>query len=104
MKSPLEDAVRRQEAAVLLKTLADRWTEVEPSAVPQGSLYRGFESLKEKGGLAHTGVLFLEAKGESNETRQPKLHGASTPEVHCTPPYRLIARIISFKRPACPRS
>ena len=71
-KSPLKDAIRLQEASVLLKTLADRWIHVEPAAASQGSPYRGCEDLNEKGDIAHTGVRFLEAEGEPNEIRQLK--------------------------------
>ncbi len=71
-KNPLKDALRLQEASVLLKTLADRWTQVEPSASSRGNPYRGCEDLNEKGDIAHTGVLFLEAEGEPNEIRQLK--------------------------------
>jgi len=71
-KSPLEDAIRLQEASVILKTLADRWAHVEPSAGPKGNPYRGCEDLNEKGDIAHTGILFLEAEGEPNEIAQLK--------------------------------
>jgi hypothetical protein len=71
-KSPLEDAIRLQEASIALKTLADRWTHTEPSAGSNGNPYRGCEDLNEKGDIAHTGVLFLEAEGAPNELVQLK--------------------------------
>ncbi len=71
-KNPLKDAIRIQEASVTLKTLADRWSRVEPAAASRGSPYRGCEDLNEKGDIAHTGVLFLESEGEPNEIRQLK--------------------------------
>ncbi len=71
-KNPLKDAIRIQEASIVLKTLADRWTHVEPTEATKGSPYRGCEDLNEKGDIAHTGVLFLEAEGEPNEIRQLK--------------------------------
>ncbi len=71
-KNPFKDAIRLQEASLVLKTLADRWTRVEPDAAAVGNPYRGCEDLNEKGDIAHTGVLFLEADGEPNEIRQLK--------------------------------
>ncbi len=71
-KNPLKDAIRLQEASVILKTLADRWSHVEPASGSRGNPYRGCEDLNEKGDIAHTGVLFLEAEGEPNEIRQLK--------------------------------
>ena len=39
-KSPLEDAIRLQEASLMLKALADRWSRAEPGTASQGIPYR----------------------------------------------------------------
>ena len=69
-KSPLQEAVRLQEASVILKTLADRWSHVQPATSSKGDPYRGCENLNGKGDIAHSGVHFLESEGEPNELAQ----------------------------------
>ncbi len=71
-KSPLKDAIDLQEASLMLKAIADRWSRVEPATASEGNPYRGCEDLNAKGDIAHTGLLFMETEGEPAEIRQMK--------------------------------
>lgn len=64
---PLEKAQQLQQVSRVLLTLADRWSDIEPSALQGASPYMGAEDLNERSTIQHTGILFLEGKGEPAE-------------------------------------
>lgn len=67
-KAPLKQALELQEASVVLKALADRWSRVEAQQPGQaGNPYMGTEDLNEMATIQHTGVLFMEGEGEPAE-------------------------------------
>jgi hypothetical protein len=67
-KAPLKQAVELQEASIVLKTLADRWSRVEAQQPAQGdNPYMGSEDLNEAATIQHTGVLFMEGEEEPAE-------------------------------------
>ena len=67
-KAPLKQAAELQEASLVLKTLADRWSRVEAEQpAQQGYPYMGSEDLNEAATIQHTGVLFMEGEEEPAE-------------------------------------
>jgi len=66
-RSPLENAVRMQNASGVLKTLADRWAKVEVSPHPRENPYMGCEDLNEVASIQYTGILFLEGEEAPTE-------------------------------------
>jgi len=70
--NPLEQSIQLEEAARILKTLADRWTSVPVGGPSPGSPYRGCEDLNETAGIQHNGVLFMEGEGEPLEVARLK--------------------------------
>jgi hypothetical protein len=66
-RAPLEQSLELQKASVVLKTLADRWSRVEPQQPAQGNPYMGSEDLNEAATIQHTGVLFMEGEEEPAE-------------------------------------
>jgi hypothetical protein len=67
-KAPLKRAAELQEASLVLKTLADRWSRVEPRPPAQrGFPYMGSDDLNEAATIQHTGVLFMEGEEEPAE-------------------------------------
>jgi hypothetical protein len=71
-QAPLESAVKLQKASRILKTLADRWTHVEPLEPPRGNPFMGCEDLNEPAIIQETGVLFMEGEAEPSEIKQLK--------------------------------
>jgi hypothetical protein len=66
-QAPLQTAVKLHDASKVLKTLADRWAEVEPlDGQPRGR-YVACEDLNEKAAIQSHGVLFMEEEGEPGE-------------------------------------
>ena len=67
-KVPLKQALELQEASLVLKTLADRWSRVEAQQPSQqGFPYMGSKDLNEAATIQHTGVLFMEGEEEPAE-------------------------------------
>ena len=67
-KAPLKQALELQEASLVLKTLADRWSRVEArQPAQQGFPYMGSEDLNEAATIQYTGVLFMEGEEEPAE-------------------------------------
>jgi hypothetical protein len=66
-QAPLQSAIALQSAARTLKTLAGRWSEVEPASEPARNPYAGCEDLNEPATIQHDGVLFMEGEEEPAE-------------------------------------
>jgi hypothetical protein len=66
-KAPLKQAVELQKASQILKTLADRWANIEVKAPEKAGRYMGCEDLNETASIQHDGVLFMEGEGEPPE-------------------------------------
>lgn len=71
-QAPLRTAVQLQQVSQTLKTLADRWTHIEPGQALTGSPFAGCEDLNEKPAIQHDGVLFLEGGEEPAEIQRLK--------------------------------
>jgi hypothetical protein len=71
-QAPLRQAGEVQAASRVLKALAGRWSEVEPSWHPAASPFAGAEDLNAPGLVAESGVLFMEGEGEPSEIRRIK--------------------------------
>jgi hypothetical protein len=79
-QAPLESAIALQSASRTLKTLADRWKHVEPSAHPVANPFAGCEDLNEPAAIQSDGVLFMEGEGEPAEIGRLKRDLASLAE------------------------
>jgi hypothetical protein len=66
-QAPLQSAIALQGASRTLKTLAGRWSEVEPASDPVRNPYAGCEDLNEPATIQHDGVLFMEGGAEPAE-------------------------------------
>jgi hypothetical protein len=66
-QSPLEGAIDLQRASRTLKTLADRWSEVDPAGPTGAARFAGCEDLNEPAANQSDGVLFMEGEGEPAE-------------------------------------
>jgi hypothetical protein len=66
-EAPLQTAIKLQQASKVLKTLADRWSEVEPTEPSAGGRYVACEDLNEPASIQAHGVLFMEGEGEPGE-------------------------------------
>jgi hypothetical protein len=67
-RAPLARAAELQDAARVLTTLADRWSEGRPaSPAPDGGRFAGCEDLNEPAAIASDGVLFMEGEGRPRE-------------------------------------
>jgi hypothetical protein len=67
-EAPLEDALALQRIARTLRSLAERWSEVEPQAAPSTrSPFAGAEDLNDERAIESLGVLFMEGEKEPAE-------------------------------------
>jgi hypothetical protein len=66
-QAPLETAIKLQEASNVLKTLADRWIDVEPAEHGRDGKYTACEDLNETASIQAHGVLFMEGDTEPVE-------------------------------------
>jgi hypothetical protein len=71
-EAPLTDAIALQRAARTLIALAERWSAVEPAAVPAGSPFAGSPDLNDDRAIETSGVLFMEGGGEPAEITRIK--------------------------------
>jgi hypothetical protein len=71
-EAPLTDAIALQHAARTLIALAERWSAVEPAAVPAGSPFAGAPDLNDDRAIETSGVLFMEGGGEPAEITRIK--------------------------------
>lgn len=74
--APLYQAIEIQKASKILKTLAERWSDVSEEAEISGEKHRihysGCDDLNVTATIQHTGVLFMEGEGEPQEIYQVK--------------------------------
>lgn len=68
-QSPLPQYVKFQQASRILKTSANRWTNVQAQNDSKTRMnpYAECNDLNEPAAIQHTGVLFLEGSGEPAE-------------------------------------
>lgn len=71
-QAPLRNALDLQHASRVLKTLADRWRTVAPTAPHVAHPLLGCEDLNELVAIQESGVLFLEGEGEPPEITRLK--------------------------------
>lgn len=71
-QAPLRTAIELQQASKTLKTLADRWTWVEPQEGQSGNPYAGCDDLNDAATVQHDGVLFMEGEREPAEIERLK--------------------------------
>lgn len=71
-KAPLKQAVELQKASQILKTLADRWANIEVKAPEKAGRYMGCEDLNETASIQYEGVLFMEGEVEPPEISRLK--------------------------------
>jgi hypothetical protein len=71
-QAPLRQAIALQEASKTLKTLAERWSSVDPDLAPVANRYAGCDDLNEPAAIQHDGVLFMEGEGEPAELVRAK--------------------------------
>jgi hypothetical protein len=71
-QAPLRTAIELQQASKTLKTLADRWTWVEPQEALSGNAFAGCDDLNETAAVQHDGVLFMEGEREPAEIERLK--------------------------------
>jgi hypothetical protein len=69
-KQPLEQAIDIQEFSLLLKTLADKWSEVEPKKMGGTNPFMGSEDLNKLSTIQYNGLLFMEGEGEPVELKR----------------------------------
>lgn len=69
-KQPLKQAIEIQEFSLLLKTLADKWSEVEPKKVSGSNPFMGSEDLNKLSTIQYNGLLFMEGEGEPVELKR----------------------------------
>jgi hypothetical protein len=69
-KAPLEQAIEIQEASLALKTLADRWTKIEPQQSKKKNPFAGCEDINETRTIQYNGILFMEGEGEPPELKR----------------------------------
>lgn len=69
-KQPLEQAIEIQEFSLLLKTLADKWSEVEPKKISGKNPFMGSEDLNKLSTIQYNGLLFMEGEGEPVELKR----------------------------------
>jgi hypothetical protein len=80
-EAPLEDALALQLIARTLRSLAERWTDVEPRSGPSApGPFAGAEDLNDERAIESLGVLFMEGEGEPAEMTGIKARLASTAE------------------------
>jgi hypothetical protein len=71
-QTPLKTASEIQDASKTLKTLADKWIDLQQTEKSEGNPYMGCEDLNEKAAIQHDGLLFMEGEGEPTEISQLK--------------------------------
>ena len=71
-QSPLKTAIKIQNFSKTMKTLADRWSNLEDIKKLDGNPYMGCEDLNENSAIQHNGLLFMEGEGEPSEISQLK--------------------------------
>jgi hypothetical protein len=71
-EAPLTDAIALQRAARTLIALAERWSAIEPAALPAGSPFAGSPDLNDDRAIETSGVLFMEGGGEPAEITRIK--------------------------------
>jgi len=71
-QSPLETAIKIQDASKTLKTLADKWSKVQEIKSQSGNPYMGCEDINEDAVIQHDGLLFMEGEKEPTEITQLK--------------------------------
>jgi hypothetical protein len=69
-KQPLEQSVNIQEFSLVLKTLADRWSEVVPKKGDGANPFMGSEDLNNISTIQYNGLLFMEGEGEPVELKR----------------------------------
>jgi hypothetical protein len=69
-KAPLKQAIQIQDASLALKTLADRWTRIEPKQSKKMNPFAGCEDINEIGAIQYNGILFMEGEGEPPELKR----------------------------------
>jgi hypothetical protein len=69
-KQPLEQAIEIQEFSLLLKTLADKWSEMEPKKMSGTNPFMGSEDLNKLSTIQYNGLLFMEGEGEPVELKR----------------------------------
>jgi hypothetical protein len=70
--APLKQSVELQKFSQVLKTLADRWKDIDIKESEKSNPYIGCEDLNESSSIQHTGVLFMEGEGEPPEISRLK--------------------------------
>ncbi len=71
-QAPLRQAGEIQAISRALKSLAGRWSEVEPSHRPAMNPFAGAEDLNAPGLVSESGILFMEGEGEPAEITRLK--------------------------------
>jgi hypothetical protein len=71
-QAPLRQAGEVQAVSRALKSLAGRWSEVEPSEHPAANPFAGAEDLNAPGLVAESGILFMEGEAEPAEIKRIK--------------------------------
>ncbi|MDR6979679.1 hypothetical protein J2X68_006416 [Streptomyces sp. 3330] len=71
-QAPLRQAAELQGRSRALKSLADRWSEVEAAEQASGIAFAGADDLNAPGLVAESGILFMEGEGEPAELRRMK--------------------------------
>ena len=69
---PLKTAMEIQNTSKTLKTLADKWSNIEHIEKQNGNPYMGCEDINEDATIQHDGLLFMEGEGEPTEITQLK--------------------------------
>jgi len=69
-KQPLEQSVKIQEFSIVLKSLADRWSEIEPRKINGANPFMGSEDLNTLSTIQYNGLLFMEGEGEPAEMKR----------------------------------
>jgi hypothetical protein len=71
-QAPLRQAAELQARSRALKSLADRWSDVEAGEQASAVAFAGTEDLNAPGLVAESGILFMEGEGEPAELRRLK--------------------------------
>jgi len=78
-EAPLEDALALQRVARTLRSMAERWSTVDPRSTPSAaSPFAGAEDLNDERAIESLGILFMEGEGEPAEISRMKSDLAST--------------------------
>lgn len=71
-QAPLKTAIKIQNASKTLKTLADKWSNIQHVEKQNGNPYMGCEDINQEAAIQHDGLLFMEGEGEPTEVTQLK--------------------------------